>query len=227
MPVLPNSNLAMIEWFEQRLASWSGDPAAIGLTMAQTTDLLAKTSTARAGYMAAQQARNESKSATVNFHTGANDLRGFGADLIKTIKAFAEASEDPNVYVLADVPPPAPPSPLGAPGTPFDITISLNSVGQMQLAWKADNAAASTGAYFVLERRLNNDPSFTMLGASGAKSFVDNSIPLGTSQATYVITPFRGDLAGLPSQQFTVQFGVDVPMPGGETTGEEGLHIAA
>ncbi|MDQ7013265.1 MAG: hypothetical protein Q9O74_05130 [Planctomycetota bacterium] len=40
-------------------------------------------------------------------HSGPNA----GSDLIDTIKNFAQATDDPNVYTLAEIPPPAPPAP--------------------------------------------------------------------------------------------------------------------
>ncbi len=227
MPVLPQSDILMIEWFEQRIAAWSGNAAAIGLDLAQTTELLSRAAAARVVYQTAQGARNTSKSATVAFHDGSDNLRGFGADLIKTIKAFAETTEDPNVYVLSDVPPPADPIPLGPPGTPYNMTTTLNNAGHLLLTWKADNASASTGAYFMLQRRLDTEQSFTLLGGVGTKSFTDVKVPLGTSQAIYIITPHRADLVGQPSNQVVVQFGVNIPSPGQENSGEGGLNIAA
>lgn len=227
MGVLPPTNLAMIEWFEQRVASWVGDPTAIGLTAEQTTSLLSLTSTARAGYQAAQQARNASKAATVTFHNGADELRDYGADLIKTIKAFAEASDNPEVYALAEVPPPAEPEPLGPPGMPYDIATSLDNAGYLTITWKADNGAASTGAYFMIERRLDNEQSFTLIGGAGAKTFTDAQIPLGTTQAIYIIKPRRGELIGQPSNQVVVQFGVNIPGPNSAESGESGLNLAA
>lgn len=227
MAVLPDGNLAMIQWFEDRVASWLADPASIGLSAEQADSLLAFTGAARAAYQAASQIRSDSKSATVTYTNGAGDLRGFGADLIKTIKAFAEATDDTNVYALANVPPPADPEPLGPPGKPTNITSTINSSGHLLLKWKANNAASSTGVYFMVERQLNDEPGFTLVGGSGSKDFTDVKIPLGTAKATYIIIPFRGDLAGEPSNQTTVQFGVNIPGPGGGSSGDNELGMAA
>lgn len=224
MAVLPQSDISMIEWFEARVATWATNAAAIGLTPAQTTELLSRTGSARAAYQSAQQARSQSKAATVDFHNGSNSLRSFGADLIKTIKAYAAATDDPEVYVLSEVPPPAEPTPLGPPGQPTDLRAALNSVGHIVLTWKSANSAPSTGAYFEIQRRLDGEQAFTLRGGVSNREFTDNTVPLGTTQATYVITPFRNDIAGEPGQQFTVQFGVSIPQPG---EGEGGLSLAA
>lgn len=54
MAVLPDANLAMIEWFEERVANWVADPTSIGLSAEQATSLLAFTGVARAAYQASQ-----------------------------------------------------------------------------------------------------------------------------------------------------------------------------
>ena len=225
MSVLPQSDIAMIEWFEQRLADWGSDPAAIGLTGDQIITLSAQIAAARSSYNTAQQSRNTSKSATVVFHDNSSTLRSFGGDLIKTIKAFAETTDDQNVYAEADVPPPAPPTPRGAPGMPTNITTALTNLGAIEIAWKAENASASSGAFFVLQRKLDDETQWTNIGQTGGKSFSDATVPLGTTRATYTIIPRRGELVGPASAQFAVQFGVeDPPQPVSESGG---LGLAA
>lgn len=221
MRVLPSSRKEKIEWFEDRLPHWAGDPAAVGLTAPQVASLDALVTKARAAADNAAQARNHARSATTGFHQSTGAMEAEGRALIKTIKAFAEASGDENVYVLARVPPPGPREPLGAPGRPHAITIALDSNGQIQLAWQADNAMTSTGVYFIISRALDGEEGHTILGVSGTKSFTDNSIPLGTARAAYLITPYRGDLAGEPGNQTTVQFGSVEP------TESDRLEIAA
>ena len=225
MSVLPPSDLGMIEWFEQRLADWAADPTAIGLTGEQIITLTSQVSAARAAYTTAQQARNASKSATVVFHDDSGTLRSFGADLIKTIKAFAEATDDANVYAEADVPPPAPPTPRGAPGMPTNMTTSLSNLGAIDIKWKAVNAAASTGAFFVVQRKLDDETQWTNIGQTGTKSFSDATVPLGTTRATYTIVPWRGELVGPASAQFSVQFGVEDPPQ--QVSESDGLTLAA
>ncbi len=227
MGVLPGSRIDRIEWFEQRLAAWLLNASDIGLSLPQVSQLQGEISAARIAYNNAQQARNDSRSATVGFYDAEGVMTDDGRDLISTIKAYAETTDDPNVYVLANVPPPADPTPIGAPGMPTDITTTLNNIGHLILTWKATNASASTGAYFELSRRLDGEASFTLLGTTGTKDFTDVTVPLGTAQATYVITPKRGELTGDPSNQVVVQFGVNVSGASSEGAGEGGLNMAA
>ncbi|VAX40710.1 hypothetical protein MNBD_PLANCTO03-464, partial [hydrothermal vent metagenome] len=205
MGVLPDSRIQQIEWFEQRLAAWMSNTAAIGLTPAQVSQLQGELAAARADYMTAQQARNDSKSATVGFHASSDTLVDDGRDLIKTIKAFAEATNDPNVYVLADVPPPAPPGVVPPPGTPFDFRVSLLQDGAIELGWKCNNPTGGGGTVYEIKRSEAGGP-MAFINNTGAKSFVDNTVPANSGPVTYQITAVRSTLSGNPAQ-FTVQFG--------------------
>lgn len=225
MAVLPKTRRAQIEWFESRVGAWSDDPGAIGLTEGQVAELAANVAAARAKYEQAERARNASRSATVGYHAAADTLVQGGRDLVATIKAFAEASDDREVYARAEIPPPADRSPLPAPGTPHDLRITLETTGRISLVWKADDAAASSGAYFIVQRRLDDEPGFAILGATGTKSFRDETVPLGTRRATYMVQPFRGSKAGRPSVQVTVQFGVEGV--GGQSQTRTGARLAA
>ena len=48
-----------------------------------------------------------------------------GAGIIKQVRAKAEMSGDPGVYTLAMIPPPAKPTPVGAPGLPYHLKAAL------------------------------------------------------------------------------------------------------
>ena len=49
--------------------------------------------------------------------------------------------------------------------------------------------------------------AFTFVGASGVKSFIDETLPGGASPVTYQITAVRSTSRGEPAQ-FTVKFGL-------------------
>ncbi|QKK08647.1 MAG: hypothetical protein HND58_11070 [Planctomycetota bacterium] len=226
MAVIPKTRREQIEWFESRLDAWAADPGSIGLTAEQVTQLAAEVAAARGRYQQAEQARNASRAATGAFHTATDGMTRSGRDLVATIKAFAEASDDRGVYDRANVPPPADRSPLPPPGRPTSIRTTLDTTGRIRLTWKADDAAASSGAYFIVLRRLEEEPTFGILGATGAKSFTDETIPLGTRRATYQIRPFRGQKAGKSSEQVAVQFGVEEAGEESGGTGRGAMRMA-
>lgn len=205
MGVLPDSRIQQIEWFEQRLAAWLLNAAAIGLTPAQVTQLQGEITAARSKYLLAQQARNDSKSATVGYHTASDTLVDDGRDLIATIKAFAETTGDPNVYVLADVPPPSPPGVLPPPGTPFDFKVGLRQDGSVEFDWKCDNPPGGGSVVYEILRSDAGGP-MTFVSNAGEKSFIDATVPANTGPLNYQITAMRGTERGAPAQ-FLVRFG--------------------
>lgn len=60
------------------------------------------------------------------------------------------------------------------------------------------------------------ESAFSIIGGSGNKTFTDESLPLGTDSVQYIVTAIRGSVNGIPSNSFTVQFGV----------GGEGFSVA-
>ncbi|VAX41651.1 hypothetical protein MNBD_PLANCTO03-615, partial [hydrothermal vent metagenome] len=200
----------------------------IGLTPAQVTQLAGELAEARADYETATRARNASMSATVGFHASADTLVGDGRDLIATIKAFAEASGDPQVYVRASVPPPAPPSVVGPPGTPTRFCVSLQGNGSFNLTWHADNPQGSSGTIYEVLRSDDGGP-FAFLGTTGTRRFADTTLPAGTGTAVYQITGVRSTSRGEPAR-FIVQLGTKGTHTynnADNNADEDGMNIAA
>lgn len=218
MSVLPNSRIQQIEWFEQRLAAWLANAAAIGLWPAQVTQLQGEIAAARASYMTSQQARNDSKSATVGFYSTSDALVDDGRDLITTIKAFAEATNDPNVYVLANVPPPAEPTPAGPPDTPTNVTGIINSDGAVELKW---NGTLAHSTFFEVLRMIEGETTWTVLDSVGAKEFLDETVPVGTLSVQYRVRAKRAEFTSAANDPITIRLGVE------PQTGNTGLSMAA
>jgi len=145
--------------------------------------------------------------------------------MIDTIKNFAQSTDDPNVYVLAQIPPPSPPGAVPAPGTPFDFRVELLGNGAVKLNWKSNNPAGASGTFYEIKRSDDGGP-MTFVGNAGERNFTDDTVPATTASAVYELTAVRSTLRGDPVQ-FIVRLGVNVPAPGGEATGEGELSIAA
>ncbi|MBI2756718.1 MAG: hypothetical protein K2Q09_10340 [Phycisphaerales bacterium] len=134
---------------------------------------------------------------------------GAGADMIQTIKTFApptQTTSNPNVYVLAQVPPPAVPGTTPPHGTPFDFTVGLLQDGALELKWKCGNPSGTVGTIYEVKRQIGSG-AMTFVGATGVKSFTDDSLPSNASPCTYQITAVRSTARGNPAQ-FTVNFGI-------------------
>ena len=218
MNVLPESRLAQIEWFEQRLAAWVANAEAIGLTPAQVTQLQSEIAAARVSYNSAQQARADSKSATVTFYANSDIMSEDGRDLIKTIKAYAETTGDPNVYALANVPPPAEPTPAGPPDTPTNVTGVINSDGAVELKW---NGTLASRTFFEVLRKIEGETTWTVIDSIGAKSFLDATVPFGTTSVQYRVRAKRGEFTSPANDPITIRLGVE------PQTGQGGLSLAA
>lgn len=146
-------------------------------------------------------------------------MRDSAADLIRVIKAFAAQQQNPGtVYALAQIPEPAAPTPAPPPGRAKDFQVQLNPDGSVTLSWFAENAAISSGAYFVVSRKLPTQAMFTNLGvAPGTSSesrritFTDATIPASAASAgaQYIVQGFRGTRPGEAGEAITVQFGID------------------
>src|SRR5690606_25698403 len=95
--------------------------------------------------------------------------------------------------------------------------------GSIKLTWKAKNAAPHAGTAFTIHRRLDGQSSYEMVGTSGVRSFVDETVTPGSASASYMIRGIRGDKLGDFSEAVTVFLG-KTPMNG---EGGQGLTLAA
>ncbi len=206
--IVPSKDVEAIQWFQAHLSVWSGAAVSIGTSVSAITAFTVVVKAASDALEAQTKAKETSKAATTTFHNNVAAMRANGADIIQTIKAFAETTNNPNVYGLAQLPMPQPPTPLPAPGQPTNFKVELTGSGAVQITWKATNSASSSGVFFTVKRKLASDAAFVNVGTVGAKKFTDTSILQGTTSATYLVQGFRGLLAGEESEQLSVQFGV-------------------
>lgn len=220
---MPPERNAALTWLEQRIALWIANADSIGLTSGQTTLLNNKILAARAASDAALLARDNSKSATLTFYNGADDMKGVGADLVKTIKAFAATTGGPSVYTLANLSPPAPPSPVGPPVPATDLRGSINSDGAVELAW---NGTLENRTFYEVLRKLDGEPGFTRIDSVGAKRYSDYSLPSDVPgcAATYIVRAKRGSQVSVGTDPIIIRFGVD---SGDSAEGGTALGLAA
>lgn len=219
MAVLPETTIEQIQFCETHYPVWEVAPTTIGLTAGQVAALKTKTISARDSYNNAQAARDASKAATTTLNTQAGLMREDVRELISLIKSYADSQAVPGtVYAAAQIPEPLPPSPLPAPGVATNFVVTLLASGAVSLSWDASNAAASSGAFYNVYRKLPGATGFTPIGgapgttsASRRMSFTDFAIPTSAAGAgvQYVIQGQRGTLMGTSSEAITVQFGTD------------------
>lgn len=204
MAVLPDRVEERIAWFEQRIAAWTASAELIGLQDTQVAQLTPLITAARAAFNAAQAARTAAKNATFTQSNAVRELSAFGGDLIKTIKAFAESSGNPQVYTIASVPAPAPPSPAGPPKAPENVAADPNADGSITIRW-AGSMANQT--FFTVWRKLGSTGTYTQIGAVASKSFIDTQVPAGLASVSYLVRAQRNNIVSPASDVSTVQFG--------------------
>jgi hypothetical protein len=203
MATVPNTIIGKIQFFEQHLPVWAADPTAIGLVALELADLTAFTVQARADYETAQLNREIAKASTEDQATSVAAMADFGGDLIKTIRAFAEKTNDPAVYSTALIPPPAPPTPAGPPDKPTNLDAELLSGGGLRLTWKG---TLSQNAFFSVYRKAEGESVFSLIDSPAEKFFEDMTIPAGANNITYYIQA-RRDTFRVDSAWFQVNFG--------------------
>lgn len=205
MSTVPRDIAAKIEWFATHQPIWLANTAAIGLAAGDAATLLAKVTAAQDARAAQVTAQNAAKSSTVTLRAAIDDLAVYGAQLLAKIKTKALTTGD-SVYALADVPPPATPGPVAAPGACTDFAPEFQADGSLLFKFKSNNPVGSSGTVYQVWRRATPDGAFEYLGGTGSKEFVDSTIPAGSSQVTYQIQAVRSTAVG-PWAQFNVNFG--------------------
>jgi hypothetical protein len=228
MRIIPKEFIGIIQFAEVHQPVWAQDPAQIGLTPDQMGPFTDQMKTAREMYDRALAARAASVAATTAMRTEVARLREMTAGLVATIKAYAatggtEGYPADQILSIAQIDPPGR-SPVRAitgraPGKATWISAATMPTGGIRLTWTARDAAASTGAFFTVARRLAGESGFGLLGFSPGLSrtrrraeFVDESVPAGVGSAQYQIVGRRARAIGEPSRIVTVAMSVAGPV---------------
>ena len=98
-------------------------------------------------------------------------------------------------------------SPVPAPGAVSNFTATINGDGSLTIGWKSANPAGAQGTMYQVWRRVGTAGAFAYCGGTGAKTFVDATVPPGTTCLCYQVQAVRSTAAG-PWAQFNVNFGV-------------------
>ncbi|MCC6322385.1 MAG: hypothetical protein IT438_13230 [Phycisphaerales bacterium] len=207
MSELPQSRLARLQYFEAHYGLWQTNAVNVGISAATALSVKNATTACRAGFDSMMVARNAAKAATLNFYNLNNTLVDLGRGVISTIKSFAESTSNPNVYVLADINPPAPPSPVPAPSTPLEFTGSVSPDGVVTLAWRPESSGPSSGVFFLLERKKIGEANYSVLGATMERNYMDPDADIGSGPVQYRVRAVRGNLTSAWTQPIVFNFG--------------------
>lgn len=202
--LIPANNQAAIDYLNDEATNyWTANAVAIGLTGLQVTALQGLISAAQTALTTANTARAASKNATMALDAAIASMRDNGSALIATIRAKALATNNDNIYVLANIPAPTGGSAVGPAQQPTSLTATIDNLGTVVLRWKGSLAS---GTFFTIWRKLQNETGFTQLGSVVSKSFSDSTITPGTISATYYVVAVRSGGSSPASEPITVLF---------------------
>lgn len=208
MSNIPETLSEFISWAKVHQAQWVSNQAQIGLSAPQTTAFKALVEALDTADADAQEKREASKDATRTLNNSESAARVVAGAYVNLIKAFAQTTNNPNVYALAGISPDSPPGTLPAPVPPEKFFATLNANGSLTLRFRASQPKGVSGVVYQIFRRFSSDAPFTQVGTTGAtKRWVDETIPFGTDRVEYMVTPVRGEVVGDSSDAFPVQFG--------------------
>lgn len=209
MPIVPKGRRDRLGFYSTHVPVWAQDPQAIGTTaemVAEVAELLAQ---AKQAYLEQCQLQSAARAATSRFNRLSRALRDKGAAIIMQVGLKA-AHDGDGIYTKAQLPAPKRKSPIAPPGQPTSFRFDLDAVGNLTLRWKCKNPRGSVSTLYHVYRSIGSPNRFEYLGASGAKEFIDETIPRGAGLIFYRIKPTRSTCVG-PVALFHVNFGTSGP----------------
>jgi hypothetical protein len=195
-------------WLENHATLWQSVEGDVGLAPAQVTQMKALVQEARGKYTDARNARDAAKYATTAQTTALRAARAQASDLVDTIKNFiANTANSEGLWAVAGLNPPAPRGTVPPPNAPTNLSASVDAYGNIVVKWKASQPQGASGTVYSITRAFNNAPTFTLIDVVGGKEFVDSTVPLGTTNVSYIIIAKRAGTSSVPSDRLTIQFG--------------------
>ncbi|HRJ27599.1 MAG TPA: hypothetical protein PLO61_08845 [Fimbriimonadaceae bacterium] len=205
MRVLPRTQAETIQWVSTRIEPWTEQATTLGLDPAQVAELTDTLTETEEAYAALHAAKAALQQAQLAFELKYQELRRRTSTSIQAIRAKAQATSNPGLYAEGSVPPPAKPSKSGSPPAPTELTSTLTNDGFIRLDWKA---RLQDSPFFTIYRQLPGETTFTLLGTSGARQFVDPTLPAGTEFVSYKVVAHRGTQSSVSSEILQIIFGV-------------------
>ncbi|MEQ8316269.1 MAG: hypothetical protein RIE77_10370 [Phycisphaerales bacterium] len=207
MPTVPRGRRGALAFFGSRITKWTQRAGEIGLTDQDAALLSAALEAARAAEQENQRYQAKARAAAREARRLEYVLRRRGGRLISVIRAKAKSEDDPGVLVLAELPKEKAPRPTPRPSSPTSVRTHVDNDGAIVLAWQATRPRPHARAFTRVERMLDGSGRFELLGTSGTNEYRDETLPEGTREVAYRLTPVRGDKVGTPAEAVDVRFG--------------------
>ena len=211
VPVSPRADV--LAWCQAHTDIFATNAVAIGLTSQQAVDFETLTGDYAAAFGEVEKARIALRLAVDNANNAYTLMRRSMTQAVSDIRFFALQQNDPQaIYNLSQVPPRATPSQLPPPGRPNDFSVELlDATGALQLRWKCINPRGTSGTSYIVRRRLPGETTFSFIGVTGERRFVDQTFTAGPDSVEYTVQAQRADRAGIESSVFQINFGLQGP----------------
>lgn len=209
MPTYPTSpRSAFLTWCDAHTEVFADNAAAIGLSPGAAAAFAAALDAANLAVTAQAEAKDKAKSATSDLSLKMDTLSSLTGDIVRTIRAYAESTNNPGVYLLAEIPAPADPTQVPPPAPCTNLSATLDgATGNITIKWKATQPEGATGTSYIITRRAAGQANFSFLGVTGKKSFVDTTFTAGPDSVQYQVQGTRSDSTGPMSEILVVTFG--------------------
>lgn len=207
MPTVPRGRKGALAFFGSRIARWTQRAADIGLSDQDAALLSEALDAARAAEQENRRCQAKARAAAKEARRLEYALRRTGGRLISVIRAKAKSADDPGVLVLAELPKEKAPRPTPKPPMPTHVRTHVDHDGAVVITWHATRPRPHARAFTRIERMLDNSGWFEHIGSSGTNEFRDDTLPMGTREAAYRLTPVRGDKVGASAEAVVVRFG--------------------
>lgn len=162
------------------------EPEAYGLVEADAQGYQEIQQLYAAAYFAAVSPETRTKSRVTAKNEAKENLRLASARLASVINGKAFVTDAQKIALGLNVR--KAPSPAQRPETPYGFTIELGTIGEIRLRWKNRKA---TGCVYDIQRQINGTGDPVMIGRTGKKRFVDQTVPAGTSKIQYRVQAVR------------------------------------
>ncbi len=204
MGIVPSSKSGLNTWAQTHVNPFIINALALGLTPAQATTFSTASTAYNVSVLAQGDAYDKARAATEAMESAEQLLRDVASDTLAIIKGKANSSPNPiTVYNLAQIPSPSAPSPAGPPTEATNVAAHLQNNGAILLTWKGSLAQ---GQFFSIWRKLSTN-TWTQIGSVAAKKFADNTLPVGSASATYMVQSHRGEQSSFGSEPVVIVFG--------------------
>jgi hypothetical protein len=195
-------------------AKINATPAAYGLTEALAAEYAVLNEAYAAAYLAATTPGTRSRGTVAAKNQTKVPLKRMASDLAQIVAGSGVSDEQRVALGLAVR---GTGSPVGPPGTPTGFGVRLPGDGSVEVSWTCRNPPGARGTVYEVWRRVGGDSEFAYLGGTGAKRFLDATLPAGAAAGgvTYQVRAARSTKVG-DWGQFNVNFGVVGVAAGGQ-----------